>query len=210
MNINQNFIDEIVQGVLNQLQPSGATSASATSSGKETMLIDSSLLTAESLEQKLLPGTTQIQVGPKTVITPSGRDYLSQHKIDWSRSTTIQTGSTNSNWKVLAVKSSPFAKTVWNDLQTANDDTSAAQEAISMVCRGEASGIIILTAQPELVSCLSNRNEQVRAASVSHTTVSRGHLGRLITGFNPNVYCLDISEFSYMDLRNFWRQVSNN
>ena len=84
MNVDQNFINEVVQGVLNQLQaPSGASAPAVTPATSNDVLgLTGSVLTADILEQELIPGTARIQVGPKTVITPSGLDYLKQNKIE--------------------------------------------------------------------------------------------------------------------------------
>ncbi len=199
--VDQNFINEVVQGVLNQLQSSPALSAPANVRVDEVFRLEDSVLTADIFEQKVPSGTTSIQVGSKSVITPSGHDYLRQNGIQWHRSETQSTKTTCSSWKVLTVQQNSNADSLWDKQQTTNDNSSSAQETISMICRGEAAGIIVLSEQPELVSCLANRNEQVRAAAVSNTLLRNdaalgSGLIRLQTSLKPNVYCLDASEFS--------------
>ena len=81
-------------------------------------------------------------------------------------------------WQVLVTKSTPqIAAAIEGlsengivcDLRLLGVPAEAAAQAISALCRAEAQQIVVFTEQPELVACLANRNDRVRAAAAADT-----------------------------------------
>ncbi|QDU78877.1 hypothetical protein Pla110_05810 [Polystyrenella longa] len=214
MNVDQNLINDIVQGVLQQLQP---TAAPVTLSSPSVFLVKEKLWTADLLEDLVPAQVKVVQQLPGTIVTPSGRDYLRQNHIDVIQSENNNGSNTTAGiqtWKVLVVKSASAFESCWPELersrstnwnrQQANDVDSAVTETISILCRGEASGVVILTDRPEEAACFANRNHQVRAVA----TLSADRMKQLKTSLQPNAVCLDPQNLSYMELRQLWRALS--
>ncbi|MCA9040787.1 MAG: hypothetical protein KDA65_10600 [Planctomycetaceae bacterium] len=212
MNVDQNLIDDIVQGVLQQLQPTSTTGASSPGSN---LVISEKLWTADLLAEKIPAAVKVVQQLSGTIVTPSGRDYLRQHQIEVIKGSESSSQSTSikSRWKVLVVDSSPTFESCWTEMnrggaiewtrQRTDNISAAATEGISILCRGEAAGVMVLTGEPEQVACLANRNNQVRAVA----TKSAERLKQLKSSFQPNMICLDAKTVSYMELRQLVRTI---
>ncbi|MEZ6046693.1 MAG: hypothetical protein R3C11_14180 [Planctomycetaceae bacterium] len=210
MNVDQNLIDDIVRGVLQQLQPTSTTAVSSTATG---FVINEKLWTADLLEEQVPAGVKVIQQLPGTIVTPSGRDYLRQQqiKVITGSETGSSTKSIKPSWKVLVVDASPTFESCWREMnrggaiewsrQRSDCVKAAAKEAISIICRGEAVGALVLTAEPEQVACLANRNKEVRGVA----TRSAARWKELKSSLKPNLLCLDANQISYMELRQLVR-----
>jgi ribose 5-phosphate isomerase RpiB len=71
--------------------------------------------------------------------------------------------------------------------------SETAAQAISAICRGEADGVIILTAEPELGACLANRNDRIRAAVAGDAN----GVERVKSSLKPNVWAIDAQRTSF-------------
>jgi hypothetical protein len=83
------------------------------------------------------------------------------------------------------------------DLRLSGLPAEAAVQATSAVCRGDADKVVVFTDEPELVACLANRNERIRAAAI----VDAAALARTQRELKPNVLALDPSNRSVHELR---------
>lgn len=212
MNFDQRLIDDIVQGVLQQLQPTTTPTASSSSSAP---VIENKLWTADILTEAIPTGTRTVRQLPGTIITPSGRDYLRQNGIEVVSGPGAGTKQTagKSKWKVLVVDSSANFESCWREMnrdglvdwqrERIDDVAAAAKQTISVLCRAETVGVMVLTREPEQAACLANRNNQVRAVALS----SADRWKQLKSSLNPNVVCLDPKQLSYMELRQLWRAI---
>ncbi len=93
----------------------------------------------------------------------------------------------------------------WRRELNSNPD-EAASCAISAICRGEASTIVIFVEQTHQTACLANRNEQVQAVAI----VDPGDVRRVHSQFKANVWCVDPTGRSWFELRNLVRAISDN
>jgi ribose 5-phosphate isomerase RpiB len=122
------------------------------------------------------------------------------------RETTSRTASPGVRWQVIATVSTPEvtaaleglkARGINVDFRLVGLAAEAATQAVSAVCRGEAVKAVVLTSQPELVACLANRNEQLRAAAVTDTATGE----RVQRTLNPNLLAIDPSARGVHELK---------
>ena len=216
------LIDRIVSNVLAQLQPAGSTRAvidepqqvSATPVTKPVAieLLDS-VITAKLLQDRAATASA-LRFGPKSLLTPSARDWLHTRKVIWSReaSTTAST-TAPSKRRLLLSTITPTVRAVQSTLSRelpgwGCDLIGKATEVVETVARlistAEAELVVAISDRAELIACYANRSAKVRAAAVTSIetiTVMAKHLG-------ANVIVLDPSGKSSIELRNILRACS--
>ena len=74
----------------------------------------------------------------------------------------------------------------------------AAALAISAICRGESSGVVILSKQHFRAACRANRNDKVRAVPVGSPAEVKAAREQL----RLNVIAIDPTHRSYFELKN--------
>lgn len=207
MNFDKAQVDTIVRNVLEQLQ--GTSKAQSSAGVSASTVFQESVLTEELLTQKL-NGAKQIEIGAKSVLTPSARDFLRKRNIEYVRKTdTIST--TGANWRAIVVQTTGALASALNDMEqtsTHNWDRElvgtnceAIEYAVSALCRAEVNGAVILTAKPESVACRANRNQKIRAATIECVLQTK----QLKADLNPNLLCINPENKSYIELRNLLR-----
>ena len=189
MNITPEQVDLIVKRVVAQLgasavaappstaarldQPSESVSRPAVQTADQ--VIAAQVITG-SLLSETVNGSRQVRISPKAILTPSARDFIKQKGIQIIRETASDKPSSGSRWLVLVTRPNPQieAAAEWLpqqgvafDLKLSGLPAEAAAQSISALCRGEAAQVVVFTDQPELVACLANRNERVRAAAAA-------------------------------------------
>jgi len=148
-----------------------------------------------------------IRIGPRAILTPSARDYLRTKNINWTRETVAATaGGSKTRWLAMVSKANSQAEAVIKNLQAGGLaweqrlvglPVEAISLAISAICRGEAAGVVVFSGEPEVVACLANRNQSVRAAvaiNAHSAAAARQSLG-------ANLLAIDPAGRSFFELR---------
>jgi hypothetical protein len=212
MNFTPETVELIVQRVLEHLgTPAPGTPASASAAVAPAVPAPQGFrISAQIVTQALLAeginGSTKVRIGPKAIVTPSGLDFVRQRGIEIIREPAAAIAKTAARWQVIVTTPhSNIAPAVESlkqygivcDLRLSGLPGEAATQAISAICRGDAAKVVIFTAEPELVACLANRNERIRAAAIGDAAA----LARTQRELKPNVLALDPSDKSVHELR---------
>ena len=191
--------------------------AAAAIPGSDTncLSLTEDVITADLLKSRL-KGERSISIAPRSILTPSAQDLLRSRGIGWTRaarngvSATASKSSGNGRWRVIVSAAGGLVATVIDDLQKggaaldrelAGLPAEAARQAISVLCRAEALGVVVLAAETHLVVCLANRNPRIRAAAVTDArslAAARNQLG-------ANLLCVDPGGKSFFELRKLLR-----
>ncbi|MCY2968903.1 MAG: hypothetical protein NT069_35640 [Planctomycetota bacterium] len=193
------------------LSTSGSAPPATAVAGEVT--IAERIITAEVLE-KQLHGARIVRVSAKALLTPSAHDVVRSRRLEVVReSADPKTKSVpRGRWILVAAQPTPGlagAIATWRgsgalvDQRLAGDPADAAAQAISAICRGEADNVFILSAAPEWVACLANRNEKVRAAAIADA----GAILRLNESFRPNVLAFDGSKRGSFELTGLFKAL---
>lgn len=155
------------------------------------------VITGDLLRERL-NGKKQVRIPAKAVLTPSARDFLRASNIVCVRGETSAKPETAAGrWLVIVSSSSNAIEAA----VTAQRDTAAhweqkvsgtaeeaAKLAVGAVCRGEATGVVVISKAPEVVACLSNRNDKIRAAvvgCVKTVDAARRKIGANVIAIHP-------------------------
>jgi len=201
MSDTNNIVDEIVARVLAEL--------TAAHHGDSTPTIFDNVVTAGTLSAQL-GNARAVVFGPKTVLTPTAREFIRQNEIQWSRgdrTITTQTNATRCHALIVnstsAVKRA-IADTSSVDSSQANSVTDAAQQAVSMICRSDCDAVVVFSDVAETIACLANRNRKVRGVVVSSANDAKSQQKLL----GSNVLAVKPSLLSYVEVRNVLRAVA--
>ena len=209
------IVDRIVAGVLEQLHaPAAAAPAIRPATAANGSLeIRDTVITAALLETRGIVAGPVVFVA-KAIVTPSAVDFLSSHKIGWTRSNNAASLNTASaTWSVFVSRSTPAVESALDAVtrqpgahwhrELVGCHREAARLAIGALCRGECEGVIGFTGKPEALVCHANRNAQVRAAAVE--TVEQ--VKRIKHTVGANLFAVDPRERSVFALRNLLREI---
>lgn len=218
MTATNDLIEQIVANVLAELQPPPPVRAPVASSSPlptppkvitSIVEIESPVVTADLLAARVQSGQA-VRISPRSILTPSARDWLAQRKITWTRNSGAKSSPSHASarWQLVIASVTPAVATLRNSLAGWKTDLlgtpqEAAEAANRAISTGEADGVLGLCRAAEVVACIANRNPKVRAA-VLHTI---GELGELATHLNPNVLVINPQGKSFIELRNLTRAV---
>jgi len=214
MTVDETLINKIIRDVLKQIRSGSVPTRTATSTTTQTLqLIDDEVITGETLSSQLQDGA-KITIGAKSVITPTGRDFLKAHHISWSRgSSSSETSTENATWNIIISDFTPSLQSTLplflqrngsHQQELADNPADAASRAISSVCRSNHAGVILFSQRAEVVSCLANRNNQVRAAVVQNVQ----HWKEIKQHLNSNVCCINPAGRSSYEIQNLLNQIT--
>lgn len=172
----------------------------------EEVVISERVITAEILLRDLR-GARRLVLAPKALLTPTAKDVIRTRRLEVVRQAPQGTPSTTvrRRWVILVGQALPAVtaavgawRTAGGRLETALVGTpaEAAARAISAICRGEADEVLVISAQPESVACLANRNEAVRGVVL----VEAPAVARLRESLRPNVWVVDAAPRGGFDL----------
>jgi hypothetical protein len=215
------MIDRIVAGVLEQLHaPAPASAAPAirpAAAVNGPLAISEAVITAAVLETRgVLSGP--VVFAARAIVTPSAVDFLSSHKIGWTRATAAGAGNTADNttatvWSVLVSRSTPAVESALDAIaqqpgvrwqrQLVGCHRESARLAVGGLCRGECDGVIAFTGKPDALACHANRNPTVRAAVID--TAER--VKRVKRTVGANVFAVDPGHHSVFALRTLLREI---
>lgn len=208
MNISAEYIDQIVQNVMREMQtrvPMMDVSApveTRQTAAAETLQIGSRVVSENVLTSANAAGRA-ITLAAGAVITPSGRDYIRKNGVRLVSDVGLKNSASNGGTFISIgdiTTSSAAAAAGWKML-TAPTEFGAATLASEKL----ATGIVTsFGGEPSVVACLLNRNPAVRAAVVTRTT----NLATLTSVMNPQVVCLDSTGWSFAELLRLLRGLS--
>ena len=217
----QVLIDQIVQEVMRRLMPTAASAPvnSETNSEQPTQLTDL-VITADVLTEKAT-GQKKFVVGERAIVTPSARDWLRHNKVELiHEATAASTGAAASvemkfDRLVITHSSSQNIDRVLEDAERQSNGgwnrkcvesaDEAAKKTIGELRRESSRLIVVLTSDPEVVACLANRNEKVKAAVVADAAA----VARVKSRLDGNVFVVDPTGRSFFELRNILRRVES-
>ncbi len=222
MNFTPEQVDLIVQRVVAQLGP-GVVAAPATASAPQVPVgaaapLPSAQISEQVVTQALLAeainGSNQIRVGPKAILTPSARDFVKQRNIKIIRETAAGKPSAQ-RWQVIVTKANPSITAavaalpelgVTADLRLTGLPAEAATQATSALCRGEAAQVVVFSDQPELVACLANRNDKIRAAAATNPAA----VDRVRTSMQANLIAIDPGTKNTFELKTLLKAFASS
>lgn len=221
------LIDRIVSNVLAQLQPVGPSRAltaeskpadpppvPVTPSAAKPIAIEllDPVITAKLLQDRAAAASA-LRFGPKSLLTPSARDWLHTRKVNWSREST--TTSTTSN--VTSAKRRLLLSTITPTVRTAQSTlsrelpgwgcdligkaTEAVETVIRLITTAEAEFVVVCSDRADLIACYANRSAKVRAA----VAASPETLAATAKSLGANALTFDPTGKSYIELRNILR-----
>ena len=213
--MDQALIDRIVANVLEQLQPAAprAVTPPAAATPSAVVQLSQAVITADVLSAAVKPGQT-VQIGANSLLTPSARDWLRQHQIVWTRTTGQPDERAGA---AVAMRGQLLLSTVTPAVRGAVDSLfrsvrnwqrqvvgparEATEIAVRAIATADCDRVLITSRDAELVACLANRHQAVRAAVVT----SAEHVQRLESSWSPNLWVVDPTARSLMELRNLFR-----
>ncbi len=211
MTISVQFIDQIVQNVMREMQTRVPTFAAATptvmkkaaESTTESVQISSRVVSETVLITANAAGRA-ISLQPGAVVTPSGREFIRKNNVRMTSqvsgkssssivgtfivigsNTAVHTAASAAGWKTIAASTESEAATI---------SLANLSHSIVACCGGE----------PSVVACLLNRDSAVRAAVISRAT----NLVTLTTVMSPQVVCLESSGWSFGDILRLLRSLA--
>ena len=204
----QALIERVVAEVMGQLM---TRSAAPVSEPARRFVLKETVITADLLAESA-SGQAVIEVTQKAIVTPSARDWLKQNKVEVIRAPRQIAGATTSAVQTvghLAIIQSGgenvdrVLKSLNWKRELAGTADEAAKLAISEVCRGGVNRLLIFSREAEVAVCLANRNEKVRAATVTDVAGVK----RVKSGLGANVFVIDPADRGFFELRNVVKQV---
>ena len=217
MNVTSEQVEQIVQRVLEHLgTPAGAAPLSdvspATASVSKEARIAEHVVT-QALLVDAANGSKHVWIAPTAILTPSARDFVRNSGIEIIREPAQTKSASSPRWQVIVCTSTPQSvaaveslkdRGIACDLQLVGLPAEAAAQAVSALCRGEAEKTVVFTSQPELVACLSNRNDRVRAAAIADISA----VERVQTNLNANLLAIDPNGKSLYELRAYLKAIT--
>lgn len=209
MTISAEFIDQIVQNVMREMQSRVATvdaparMRSEPTATLETLQIGSRVVSEDVLAKANAAGRA-ISLSSGAVITPSGRDYIRKNGIRLASDVVGGKSGKPVGGTFIVIgndaTTSAASAAGWKLLTAKSEFDAAAMTAEKLTTGLVAS----FGGEPSVVACLLNRNPTVRAAVVTRTT----NLATLTTVLNPQVVCLDSACWSFAELLRLLRGLS--
>jgi hypothetical protein len=212
MNFTPETVELIVQRVLEHLgtpAPGMPRATALPNPAPQGFRISAQVVTQAVLAESV-NGSTTVRIGPKAIVTPSAHDFVRQRGIEIVRESAEAILRTAVRWQVIVTTSHPHIAPAVDglqqygikcDLRLSGLPAEAAAQATSAICRGDADKVVVITAEPELVACLANRNERIRAAAIGDA----GALARTQRELKPNVLAIDPSNRGAFELRTLLR-----
>jgi hypothetical protein len=220
MNFTPEQIELVVQRVLEHLgtpadrapAATGLANAPPPAAVPKGVRISEPVVT-QALLAEMVNGSKQVRVSPTTILTPSARDFIRNQGIEILREPSSPKASSFVRWQVIATVSTPqiaaaveglTAQGVAVDFRQLGLPAEAASQAISALCRGEAAKVVVFTSASELVACLANRNDRLRAAAVADVAA----VERVRKTLNANVLAIDPSSKGVHELKAYFKAFS--
>ena len=232
MNVDSPLVDQIVANVMAVLanrsenvptsQTSGQSSSSPVpqptspkpSQDKRTVLTER-VITAELLKGRV-SGQREVTIATRSVLTPSARDFLKAKRISWCRQETDSPEAASSaRWFVIPVQPTSAVTRFVEEMQRngvvkcASELVGTAEKAaslgISALSGPDTDAVVVFAESAELVACLANRNEEIRAAAVHGINP----IDAIRHTLSPNFWAINAAGKSYFYLKNLWKKLAS-
>ena len=205
MTISVEFIDQIVQNVMREMQTRVSPVDPAPKVTKQivepgaiqatTLPVPGLVISEDVLIRSNAAGRT-ISLQSGAIITPSGRDYVRKNAIRISTQIGGSKAVTGTG-TLIAIGSNTNSKSAASAAGWQTLAASTEQEAASLASGQLLNGLVAcFGGEPSVVACLLNRNSSVRAAVVTRST----NLAALTSLLNPQVVCLESAGWSFSEL----------
>jgi len=172
-----------------------ATPATRSEVGKtdnaNLMLLDA-VITERLLEEKV-KGLKLVEVGAKSIVTPAAKDWLRHNRVEWRRvSVSSQLPKRPADRVVVSASRAGSSKQACDEVVktrasewrvTEAESGQAVATAIKAIGEDGIRTVVVLADEPDVVACMVNRNESVRAAVVTSVV----DIERVQKSLMPNV-----------------------
>lgn len=157
----------------------------------DLMLLDA-VITERLLEEKL-KGLKRVEVGVKSIVTPAAKDWLRHNQVEWRWvPVSSQLPKPAANRLLISASKAASSQQVCDDVtRTRNgewrvsvvESGQAVATAVKAIADDGIKTVVVLADEPDVVACLANRNELVRAAVVASVV----DIERVQKSLKPNV-----------------------
>ena len=238
---NQALIDEIVSNVLAKLRPVAARHMSPAANSTplpvapvskdvqyqesskvhslETVDLNASVITAETLETSVRPGQ-ELRISRHSILTPSARDWLHAKRTKWTRLEKNAERSSSATgarfqWQIILQTMTPTVRALQEGLRRLADGWKievvgqpfeAAALATNLVNTAECDGVVVFSEYAEVISCKANRSERVRAAVIQNGK----QWEQVMRTLSANVVCISPVGKTLVELRNLLRDCAGS
>lgn len=206
MSTQSQMIDDVVQSVLRELRGKGTctTTAEAPGSSPRGVVIDDPVVTEATLAGRV-SGLREVVFSPRTVLTPTAKDYLRSNQISWTRSGVVGYDGTGSSTgpKIVATHSTIAVGSAFNGGDLVR---IGLKDASRVVSEAVSTGVVlVLTAKPHSLAINLNRNEDLRAIALEDITKA----APCVLDAKANCVCVKPNGRSKDELKNLARTISN-
>jgi hypothetical protein len=215
MHADTDLTELIVARVLERLQAPGERPAQpvveAAAPAAEVALAEP-VITAGLLRERLGNGR-RVRLAPGAILTPAARDFIRARQLEVVRQPLAAPKGAQRRWQLIATHGANRLPDIERILERSGgacerrllaSAEEAASQATSAICRGEADRVVVLTAEPERVACLANRQERLRAV-VLHDAAS---LARWSRNWDPNVFAWAPEQGSFQAIQGLIRALA--
>ncbi|MCH9654677.1 MAG: hypothetical protein K0U86_21270 [Planctomycetes bacterium] len=220
MQFSEELVNQVVANVLSTISQMGSGRQSSgiapsDSTPDSSVVLSDKVITADLLAEKI-KGQSVVGIAAGSILTPSAKDYLREFNISIHRAAAVASSKEQGTpWRAIVLSNS---STVENALETIEQQTNtrwsqelsasleeSVNDAISSLCRADATGIILFAEAAEKAACLANRNQKIRAASIQDMNQLRNVLSQM----SPNLICVNPLQKSFIELRNLIKTFVN-
>lgn len=221
--MNAATVDRIVANVLKTISTTRAAQAAPVVADKHIVeqntieitatVFSDPVVTAELLEKCELGQAVEL-IG-KAIVTPAAQDIIRERRLNVTRTqiaskkTLSAKAESESNKRAAVIVHHTAAidqvlgefGVTTRELVGCPDD--AAKFAISELCRGAVSSVVIFAEQTHRAACLANRNDKIKAVAIR----DQADVNAIKKQLRANVWCLDPTGRSYFELRNIFKSI---
>ncbi len=170
------------------------------------------VITAKLLQDRAATASA-LRFGPKSLLTPSARDWLHTRKVMWSRESTVTSAAASTataKRRLLLSTITPTVRTIQSTLSgelpawscdLVGKPTEAVETVTRLINTAEAELVVVCSDRADLIACYANRSLKVRAAVATSTET----LTTTAKSLGANVITFDPTGKSYIELRNILR-----
>ena len=208
MTTQAQLIEDVVQSVLQELRgassasPGGAAAPPASPPG---LTIDDAVVTEATLAARI-GSASEVVFAPRTVLTPTARDYLRSNNISWTRSGSAGAAGAAvvKGPKIVATHSTVAVGSAFNkgsDLVRIGVE-KAGRAVIDAVGDGV---VLVLTALPHSLAIELNRSTEIRAIALDQLCAA----AKEIRENRANCVCAKPNGHSKDELKKLARVIAN-
>ena len=221
MQFSEELVNQVVANVLSTLSQQGqgvqtTGSVPSMTATNASVVLSEKVITADLLAEKA-KGHSSVGIAAGSLLTPSAKDYLREFQISVHRATTsaAPVSGQGTPWRAIVLSNSMAVENALTSIEQqtgvrwsqelSSSLEESVKEAISSLCRADATGVVLFASTAEKAACLANRNEKVCAAAIQDVN----HLRTVIAQMSPNLICVNPEQKSFMELRNLMKVFVN-